>query len=190
MGLKNSYAWTAEDRKANILCLSHSHDDHHLGCEELAKENNAKIVAGFELGLQYASKGLNVEMMNIGGRIKINDWSIFMTKAFHSGNPNGFILQKESKTFYHAGDTSFFSGMKNLGEKFAIDVAFLPIGDRFTMGIDEAVHAAKALHPKTVIPIHYDTFPMIQANANEFKSKIEALGIACKPLKPGFAITI
>lgn len=191
-GLKPSYDFSASDRKANVLCISHNHPDHRLGAEELATENKATIVAGFELAGEFASKGLNVEMMNTGGRIQVSDWSIFMTKAFHSGssNPNGFILQKGGLTLYHAGDTSFFSGMNALGEKFHIDVAFLPIGDRFTMGIDEAVRAAKALKPKIVVPIHYNTFPMIAVNDQQFKAKIEALGLQCKILKPGESMVL
>jgi len=192
MGLKNSHVFTAADRKTNLICISHDHLDHHLGAEALAKENDATVVTGFELAVQYAAKGTKVEMMNVGGQISVKDWSIFMTKAFHSAssNPSGFILRKNGKTVYHAGDTSFFSGMKNLGERFSIDVAFLPIGDRFTMGIEEAVHAAQALSPKLVIPIHFNTFPMINADENDFKSRLEKLGIACKPLKPGQEIEI
>lgn len=191
-GLKPPYAYSEQDRKARVICLSHNHPDHRLGAEEIAKENNATVVAGFELAGEFMAKGLQANFLNIGGTIEQDGWRIHMTPAWHSAssNPSGFILQKNGKTFYHAGDTALFDDMKRLGSDFQIDVAFLPIGDRFTMGINHAIQAAKLLKPKMVIPIHYNTFDMIKVNENEFKQKLEKTGIACKLLKPGQEIEI
>lgn len=191
-GLKPNHEYTEAERKASVICITHNHPDHRLGAEELAQENNATVVTGFELGAELMGKGLQVNLMNIGGTIEQNGWKIHMTKAIHSAtsNPSGFILQKNGKTIYHAGDTAVFSEMQHLGEHYSIDVAFLPIGDRFTMGINEAVKALKLLKPKMVIPIHYNTFEMVQVNENEFKEKAENLGIRCELLKPGSSLEI
>lgn len=191
-GLNPPYEYSKADRQCKVLCVSHNHPDHRLGAEELAKESNATVVAGFELAGEFASKGLQTNFLNIGGTIEQDGWRIHMTHAIHSAssNPSGFILQKNGKTFYHAGDTALFSEMKQLGESFQIDVAFLPIGDRFTMGIDQAVKAAQMLKPKMVVPIHFNTFDMIKVNENDFKQKLEKAGIACRLLKPGQEIEI
>lgn len=191
-GLKPPYEYSAADKAAKVMCITHNHPDHRLGVEELAKENKATIVAGFELAGELMQQGLAADPMNVGGCIEQSGWKIHMTQAWHSAssNPSGFILQKNGKTFYHAGDTALFSDMKRLGDEFKIDVAFLPIGDRFTMGINEAVKAVQLLKPKTVIPIHYNTFDMIRVNESEFKQKVEALGVACKTLKPGEKIEV
>lgn len=191
-GLKPPYEYSAADRRAKVVCISHNHPDHRLGAEEIAKENNATVVAGFELAGEFMAKGLQATFLNIGGTIEQDGWKIHMTQAWHSAssNPSGFILQKNGKTFYHAGDTGLFEDMKRLGQEFRIDVAFLPIGDRFTMGIDQAIKAVQMLKPKMVIPIHYNTFDMIKVNENEFKQKLEKTGIACQLLKPGQEIEI
>lgn len=191
-GLKPPYEYSQADKQFKVLCITHNHPDHRLGAEELLQENKATVVAGFELAGEFAAKGLQANFLNIGGTIEQDGWKIHMTDAVHSAssNPSGFILQKNGKTFYHAGDTAIFSGMKHLGETFSIDIAFLPIGDRFTMGMNDAIKAVQMLKPKMVIPIHFNTFDMIKVNENEFRQKLEKMGIACKLLKPGQEIEI
>lgn len=191
-GLKPNYEYSAEDRKSAVVCITHNHPDHRLGAEELVKESGATVVAGFELAVEFMQKGFKANFMNIGGTIEQDGWKIHMAPALHSAssNPNGFVLQKNGKTFYHAGDTAIFSEMGQLGEEFSIDLAFLPIGDRFTMGIGQAVKAAQMLKPKLVVPIHFNTFDLIRVDENEFRQKLEKTGIACKLLEPGQEIEI
>ena len=187
MGLKNNYDYTQEDQRAKVVCITHNHADHRLGAEDISKEHNATVVAGFELALEFAQQGLPAEFMNIGGTVNVHGWRIHMTPATHSGscNPSGFIFQKGGKTVYHAGDTGLFYDMKRLGDEYSIDLVLLPIGGRFTMDVEEAVKAVKLLKPKAVIPMHYNTFDLVRADPADFKKKVEALGIQCHVLQPG-----
>jgi len=162
-----------EDIKCKVICVTHDHLDHLGNAFEIAKNNDATIVAIHEIAELAASKGLKALGMNIGGTVHIEHWTIKMVNALHSsdiGHPAGFILKhrKVNKTIYHAGDTGLFSDMKLIGEE-GIDIAMLPIGDRYTMGIREALKAVELIKPKIAIPIHYNTFPMIPANPAEFK---------------------
>ena len=163
-----------EDIKCQIICVTHDHPDHLGDTVEIAKQNNATVVTIFELASQLESEGVKTVGMNIGGTVTVGDWKIKMVEAKHScvlGSPAGFILEnvRLGKKFYHAGDTSLFSDMRLIGE-VGIDVAFLPIGDHFTMGIADAVRAVEFVQPKLAVPMHYNTFPMIAANPEKFKS--------------------
>ncbi len=191
-GFEPPHTYTAADKQFKTLCITHNHADHRLGAEEILSENKATVVAGFELASEFAEKGFAVSPMNVGGQIECNGWKIHMTPAWHSAssNPSGFVLQKNGLTVYHAGDTALFSDIKLIAEQFKIDLAFLPIGDRFTMGINDAVTAAKWLKPKTVVPIHYNTFDMIRVDEHDFEHKIKTSGLECKLLKPGQSIEL
>ncbi|MBU2638548.1 MAG: metal-dependent hydrolase [Nanoarchaeota archaeon] len=165
----------AKDIKCRVVCVTHDHPDHLGDAFEIAKRNKAVFVAIHELAELAASKGIKSEGMNIGGCITVGGWKIKMVEALHSagmGHPAGFVLEnvKLGKTIYHAGDTGLFSDMK-LIRRERIDIAMLPIGDRYTMGIKEAVKAAALLKPKVAVPMHYNTFPVIQANPEDFKKK-------------------
>lgn len=163
-----------EEIRCNIICITHDHADHVAGAIEIAQANNASVVAVFEVAEMMKQQGkISTEPMNLGGKMQVGDWEIRMVEAKHSCNlgiPVGFILKnlKEKKTIYHAGDTSLFSDMKLL-ENEEIDIALLPIGGRFTMDIDDALTAISWIKPKVVIPIHYNTFPLIAADAQDFK---------------------
>ncbi len=175
-GLKNNYALSAEDKEGiKVVCSTHRHEDHFLGGFEIAKETGAVFVAGMELATEAMQAGCKVEFMNIGGTIETSGWKISMVPALHSAstNPSGFVFQKDGKTIYHAGDTGLSKEMEFTGKHFSIDVALLPIGGRFTMDAKEAVKAVKILKPKIVVPMHYNTFPMISADANAFKKAVE-----------------
>ncbi|GIN98974.1 hypothetical protein J6TS1_48440 [Siminovitchia terrae] len=140
-------------------------------------------------------KDLETEPMNIGGQLNLPFFKAKMIKAYHSssniledekkiiylGNPAGYIIE----TILHAGDTSLHKDMKLIGQQHSIDLAFLPIGDRFTMGIDDAVQAAEWINPKLVVPIHYNTFPFIVQDAEEFVIKLSEKGITGIPLHIG-----
>lgn len=189
---------TAENLKADYILLTHGHLDHIADALEIAQRNDATIVATAELADYYSAKGVKSIAMNIGGTVKLPFGKVKMTQAFHSssfvdengaryytGMPGGFMLTINDKTIYHAGDTALFSDMKLLGELHQIDVAFLPIGDTFTMGLEDAALAAEWLKPRLTIPVHYNTFPPIQQDPYEFIKLLQNKGLNGLVLNPG-----
>ncbi len=179
-----------DDVKADFILLTHAHADHMLDAERIAKATGATIIATHELATYLSFKGLNVHPMNLGGQFEFPFGKVKMTQAFHSssiideekqtitymGMPAGFLLTIEGKEIYHAGDTALFGDLALYGAHHEIDLAFLPIGDNFTMGPDDALIAADMLQAKAVVPIHYDTFDLIKQDANAFCEQIEAQG--------------
>lgn len=170
-----------EDLKVDVILLTHGHNDHVGDTIQLAKQNDALVVAPFELATYLGWKGLNVHPMHIGGSHSFDFGTVKFTQAFHgssyeeedqtivyTGMPAGILFKNEGKTVYHAGDTALFSDMKLLGEFEDVDLAFLPIGDNFTMGPEDAAIAAKWIQAKTVVPMHYNTFPVIEQDPDEF----------------------
>lgn len=156
------------------------------------KKTGALIIAPFELADFCQKHGApNIHPMHIGGSYNFEFGKVKLTLALHgsafvtpdgthyTGNPCGYIIHFGGKCFYFAGDTGLFGDMKTIGSLNAIDVAFLPIGDNFTMGPDDAAKAAEMLQAKTVIPIHYNTWPLIEQDPEKFKEKLKAAGINC-----------
>jgi L-ascorbate metabolism protein UlaG (beta-lactamase superfamily) len=187
-----------EDIRTDAVLLTHAHTDHILDAEPIARSNDAPIVATFELATYMARKGLKTIEMNLGGTVDLGFCKATMIQAFHSssimlendeiiygGMPAGFIIRAEGLTILHAGDTALFSDMKMIGERYTIDVAFLPIGDKYTMGPDDALLAAKWFGAKIVVPIHYNSFPPIRQDSEAFAKKIEAQAQKGKVLAPG-----
>lgn len=164
------------------IFVSHGHGDHLGDAVALAKENDALVISNAEICTYLSGKGLKVHAMHIGGRHKFNFGTVKFTPALHGsgiqteegtlegGNPCGFVIEVNGKKVYHAGDTGLTMDMKLL-ESENINVALLPIGGNYTMDIDDAVRAVEFIRPKVTIPMHYDTFPVIKANPNEFKEK-------------------
>ncbi|MFW9963518.1 MAG: metal-dependent hydrolase [Candidatus Sifarchaeia archaeon] len=167
---------TVEDvDKADVVLVTHDHGDHgYAEALGICKKTGAYLVAINELAHKAGSQGVkNIHTLNIGGSVNIGGVVVTIVQAFHSssvGAPTGFVVRFPSSTFYHAGDTGVFSSMQLLGELYGpIDVALLPIGSYFVMDIHQAALATKLLKPRNVIPMHYDTFPVIEANPEKFK---------------------
>lgn len=169
---------TEDVDKADMCLVTHDHGDHgYAEALEICKKTGAFFVGINELGLKAQSEGVeNVHTLNIGGSVVIDNITVTLVQAFHSttiGAPTGFIVEFPSGTVYHAGDTGLFYDMKLFGELYDIDIALLPIGSYYVMSIKQAVKATELINPKYVIPMHYDTFPVISANPEEFKKQVE-----------------
>jgi L-ascorbate metabolism protein UlaG (beta-lactamase superfamily) len=180
-----------------VICLTHAHGDHLGDTIPLAEATGALVVTTNDLGLYLETKGLNVHRMHIGGSHLFEWGRVKLTIAHHGssilengkvimmGDPCGMLVTLGGKTVYHAGDTGLFLDMKLIGEMNSIDVALLPIGDNFTMGVLDAVKAVEFLKPKTAIPMHFSTFPIIENDPKAFLSGVKNLGITAQLLKPG-----
>lgn len=182
------------DLNVNNILITHAHGDHLGDSIEISKKINAPITAIFELANYCTKKGVAAQGINMGGKIQFEWGTAVWLPAAHSsstpdgqyaGEPASIIMNFGDLSVYHAGDTSLHYDLKMVGEFYKPDIALLPIGGYYTMGIDEAVKAAEWLESKNIIPMHYNTFPLIKTNLNEFKEKIEALGKECIILKPG-----
>lgn len=181
----------ADDLHVDYILLTHGHNDHVGDTIQLAQRNNATVIAPNELAVYLGWKGCQVHPMHIGGAREFEFGRVKFTQAFHgsaytddesqeiiyTGMPGGILLTCEGKTLYHAGDTALFGDMKLIGELNRIDVAFLPIGDNFTMGPDDALLAAEWIKASKVIPIHYNTFPPIQQDPYLYVERLKGNGI-------------
>jgi len=180
---------SVEEVSTDYILVTHGHDDHMSDMIPIAKKNDATIIGIAEICKYAAKKGIkNIHPMNIGGGFDFPFGRVRLTYAQHSsgyeedgqmiymGEPAGILLQADGKTIYHAGDTADYSDLSLLGEQYDIDVAFLPIGDNFTMGPDDAVRAANRLKAKKVVPIHYNTFPQIKQDPQKFVDKLPGNG--------------
>jgi len=180
------------------VLLTHGHADHLGDAVDLAKKNGAPVVGTYELATYCQTQGTDAVPMNIGGATELACGRIKLVQAWHSssfqvgndfiytGMPTGILHRIEGKTLYHLGDSGLFSDLELIGKWNApIDVALVPIGDHFTMGIDEAVEASRLVGATTVVPIHYNTFPPIECDPNEFAKKVAKAGGKAVVLKPG-----
>lgn len=156
----------------DYVLVSHGHEDHLVDAEQLLKRTDATIISNYEIATWFAGKGIkNYHPMNFGGQWDFNFGKIKFVKAEHSsvlpdgtygGNPGGFIVKTEQGNFYYAGDTALHYDMKLIGEYEKIDFAVLPIGDNFTMGIEDAIRSSDFIKCNKIIGVHYDTFPYIK----------------------------
>jgi len=189
----------SDEVNADYIVLTHAHGDHLGDTFKIAKRTNAQIIAVNELANYCASKGFNAHNMHIGGGHNFDFGRLKFTIAHHgsetpegnyAGEPAGVLLTIDGKTIYHTGDTGLFYDMKLIGEINSIDYMLTPIGDNFTMGIIDAVKAVEFVNPKIAIPMHYRTWPIIDADPNEFKNKIEEIGKNCKIMEYGEEIEL
>lgn len=192
---------SADEIDVDYILVTHGHSDHLGDGVEISKRTGATIVAPNELAAWVSRKGALAHNMHIGGAYQFEFGRVKLTIAHHgsaagesgleyTGNPCGFVFDMGGKTIYHAGDTGLFLDMKLIGEINDIDVMFLPIGDNFTMGIDDAVRAVEFVGPKVVIPIHYNTWEIIDADPEEFKKRLAGHDVEVVILKPNETIEV
>lgn len=178
-----------DEIKADYIFISHGHEDHLADVESIAKRTGAKLISNFEIITWFGTKGIeNGHPMNHGGSWKFDFGTVKYVNAIHSssfpdgsyaGNPGGFIISTNDKTFYYSGDTALTMDMKLIGAYEKLDFAVLPIGDNFTMGINDAIIASDFINCAKIVGIHYDTFGYIEINhtkaVNDFKAKQKEL---------------
>lgn len=191
---------SADTLTPEVILLSHAHGDHVGDTIPIAERTGAPVVCNFEMGNWFMAKGLeNVAQVNPGGTYHGDFLDAKWTVAHHSssfpdgsygGQPNGFIIKASGLKLYFAGDTSLFSDMNLIGDE-GLDVAFLPIGDTFTMGIDDSIRAIEFLRPRIVVPMHYNTFPPIVQDVSEWANRVNS-ETSAKPivLDPGNTYTV
>ena len=203
--------WLDENPKADIkakdvekldyILVSHGHFDHFADCVELAKRTGATVVSTFELVSFCQEQGVkNGHGMNIGGAYVFDFGRVKLTPALHTGSVagdkdgthttdcSGFLISLNTgERIYHAGDTALIMDMLLL--KGLVDVAILPIGDNFTMGPEDAARAVEMIEPRVVIPMHYDTFPVIEQNPEGFRQMVGDRA-RVEILEPGGSYTV
>lgn len=189
----------ADSFSPSHIILTHAHGDHIGDTERIAKRCDAKLISSFEIVNYFAAKDIEGHPMNPGGSYSFPFGNVKFTPAWHSssfpdgsygGMPMGVVIEAEGKRIYHAGDTALFSDMKLIGQK-GLDVAFLPIGDNFTMGPEDALEAVKLLDAKQVVPIHYNTFGLIKQDPDAFKKAVEAqTSSIVRVLNPGESLEL
>ena len=178
-------------KEADVVCVTHDHSDHLGDAVEICERTGATFVGIAELSGYARERGLKEAIgINVGGTVEVKGIAISMVQAFHScsrGAPTGFIIKGEGKTIYHAGDTGLFGDMRIIGEIHHPDIALIPIGDYYTMGPREAAEAVKLIKPAKVIPMHYQTFPVLVPSADEFIKLVreKTPKVEVVALKPG-----
>ena len=187
----------ADAVKCDFVLVSHGHNDHFGDTLAIARRNHATVIANHEIAVYCEQQGVTAHGLHIGGSHLFPFGRIKLTIAHHGsalqtdngflymGNPSGLLITAGGKTVYHAGDTGLFLDMQLIGRQNRIDVALLPIGDNYTMDVDDGAEAVSMLKPLTVIPMHYNTFDLIHADTEAFVRKAGAMGAHVRPLRVG-----
>ncbi len=172
--------------RADYILVTHGHLDHIDDAADIAKRTQATVIANYEVGLWLQKQGVaesKIHLMNHGGAFGFPFGRVKSVNAIHSstlpdgtpgGNPSGFVVESADGNFYHAGDTALTYDMQLIGEATRLKWAALPIGDNFTMGVDDAIRAAEFTKCSRVLGIHYDTFPPIRLNHEDARRKFAA----------------
>ena len=185
--------------KADVICVTHGHSDHTGDVVAVARATGAPVVAVFELAAWFQSKGLkDVIDMGIGGTVAVKGLRLSMVPALHTssieddgqvryaGLAAGFIVRMEDgRSIYFAGDTGVFGDMRLIREMYAPEIAFLPIGDHYTMDPAGAALACEMLGVRQVVPMHYGTFPVLTGSPDDLKRLVEPRGVDVLVLEPG-----
>lgn len=188
-----------DDIKADYILLTHAHQDHVLDTERIAQNNGAIVVSNAEIADYYSHKGLETHPMNHGGSWKFDFGKLKYVSAIHSssfadgtygGNPGGFVIEGEKRNIYVSGDTALTFDMKLIPLRTKLDLAILPIGDNFTMDIDDAIIASDFLECDKILGYHFDTFGYIEIDHEEAKRKFFSKGKDLMLLEIGESIEI
>lgn len=168
--------------KADYILVTHAHQDHILDVEAIAKRTGAVVISNYEIVSHYEKLGIKGHPMNHGGQWNFDFGTLKYVNAIHSssfpdgsygGQPGGFIINTKEKTVYIAGDTSLTYDMKLIPKSYDLDLAVLPIGDNFTMGVDDALLASDFLKCDNVLGYHFDTFDYIKIDKVRAKAKFD-----------------
>ncbi|MBC7865732.1 MAG: metal-dependent hydrolase [Bacteroidia bacterium] len=185
--------------KADFILISHGHEDHIADAVSIGKRTGAKVICNYEIYVWLTKQGItNIHPTNIGGKLHLEGFNVKCVSAIHSsslpdgtygGNPMGFVIESEAGSFYYAGDTALTYDMKLIGDYRKIDFAFLPIGDNFTMGIENAIICTDFIKCDDIIGMHYDTFGFIKIDHATAIKKFDHAGKNLKLMKIGETIT-
>ena len=185
--------------RADYILLTHAHQDHTLDVEAIAKRTNAIIVSNYEVASFYGNKGFQYHPMNHGGSWQFDFGKVKYVAAIHSssfpdgtygGNPGGFVIEGEHKNIYISGDTALTMDMKLIPMRTKLDLAIFPIGNNFTMDVDDAIMAADFVECDKILGCHYDTFGFIVVNHDEAKKKFFDAGKDLMLLEIGASIKL
>jgi L-ascorbate metabolism protein UlaG (beta-lactamase superfamily) len=189
-----------ENIAADFILVSHGHGDHVADVVAIAQRTGATVVAPYEVGSWFEKQGVkNVQGMNHGGAAKMDFGRVKLTAAIHSsslpdgsygGNPSGFVIEATDGNFYYSGDTALTMDMKLIAEQTSLDFAVLPIGDFFTMGVDDAIRAGDLVGVSKIVGVHYDTFPPIKLDHAAAVTAARAAGKELLLPKIGETITV
>lgn len=184
--------------KADYILLTHAHQDHTLDAETIAKNTGATIVSNYEIAMYYQEKGITVHPMNHGGSWQFDFGKVKYVNAIHTssfpdgtngGQPGGFVIEAD-KNIYIAGDTALTMDMKLIPLHTKLDLAILPIGDNFTMGIEDAVIAANFVECNRILGVHYDTFGYIEIDHQQARDAFAKAGVELILLEVGGLLDI
>ncbi len=185
--------------KADYILVTHAHQDHTLDVEAIAKRTNAVIVSNYEIATHFGNKGLQFHPMNHGGCWDFDFGNVKYVNAIHSssfpdgsygGQPGGFVIEGEHKNIYIAGDTALTMDMKLIPMRTKLDLAILPIGDNFTMDVDDAIIASDFVDCDKILGCHFDTFGYIVIDHNEAIKKFFDVGKDLMLLEIGESIDL